>query len=126
MNKLTTEAKVEIVVAALKKGDKLVKSHLAKEKGIDPKTLNRYMKQYHSEAKKRLEVKPASMPTKRGGKPRNGRVSLILDSISKFGVDGKTAEIYKDALQKAEEQNMREISKYSWYSMIAQIRNNLK
>ena len=118
--------KVGIVVDALKQGDKLVKSQFAKEKGIDPRTLGRYINNYESQARKVMnQGTRVQGPTRRGGKPRNNRVSLIRNVISNKGMETPVKEIYNEVVEESVQRGMNEVTKGSLMSLIYQVRTKM-
>lgn len=127
-NIMNNEAKIAVVVEAIKSGDKLVKKSFAAKHNIDPRTLSRWMEKFSDDAKSIIdnEQNKKIKNTKRGGKPRNGRVLLVTTVIGELGVDAETSAIYQVALERATKEGMPIISKGSWYSIIHQIRKNIK
>lgn len=129
-NIMNNEAKIAVVVEAIKSGDKLVKKSFAAEHNIDPRTLSRWMEKFSDDAKSIIDNEQKQNEkiknTKRGGKPRNGRVLLVTTIIGELGVDAETSVIYQVALERATKEDMPTISKGSWYSIIHQIRKSIK
>ena len=102
---------------------------IGEEFGISPRTVTRYAAKFESEARELLaevQVEPEVQVTKRSGKPRNRRVSIVREVIEELGEGAAVKDIYVRALELSQEASLRDISKGSFTSLIGQIIKKMK
>lgn len=77
------------------------------------------------EAKPELKTEEIK-PGPRGGKKRNGRWELLNAVFAEYGLDTKSAELYKIVNERSVEKGLKPLSKGSFYAMVSIARKSAK